>query len=136
MYFTNKKFTIEKEKLSIFNSLFSQYDEAKLGRISPKDARLILRELGIESLDAQKIVAKADPEKRSLIKYEIFVETLRIHLVRQAGGGGASLLPACLESCDNARGSRDESVGHSFLSRLQYLILFLFHRVKPKLNWK
>ena len=87
MYFTNKKFTIEKEKLSIFNSLFSQYDEAKLGRISPKDARLILRELGIESLDAQKIVAKADPEKRSLIKYEIFVETLRIHLVRQAGGG-------------------------------------------------
>lgn len=86
MYFTNKKFTIEKEKLSIINSLFSQYDEAKLGRISPKDARLILRELGIESLDAQKIVAKADPERRSLIKYEIFVETLRIHLVRQEAG--------------------------------------------------
>jgi Ca2+-binding EF-hand superfamily protein len=81
MYFTNKKFTIDKEKMAIINSRFSQYDEAKLGRISPKDARLILRELGIDNIDAQKIVAKADPEKRSLVKYESLLETLRLHLV-------------------------------------------------------
>lgn len=81
MYFKHKKFEIEAGKQRQIDDLFSQYDEAKLGRISAKDARLILREIEIDSMDAARLVAEADQEKRSVIKYEHFLEVLRMYMV-------------------------------------------------------
>jgi Ca2+-binding EF-hand superfamily protein len=81
MYFHHKKFSIEKERMAILNKRFMQYDEAKLGRITPKDARLILRELGLETQEAQQIVIKADLKAKGMIEYDHLVETLRLYMV-------------------------------------------------------
>jgi hypothetical protein len=61
--------------------MFPEFDQAQLGRIAPKDARLILRELGIEGAAAQELVTNADFERRGMINYETFLEVLRLHLV-------------------------------------------------------
>lgn len=82
MYFTVEKFEFDRALQSQINNLFAEYDIAKLGRITPKDARVVLKTLMIDTPVANKLVQKADPEGRGIVKYEAFIDVLRKHYVR------------------------------------------------------
>jgi Ca2+-binding EF-hand superfamily protein len=84
MYYTHKKYAIEKQKLKELNKLFDQYDLAELGRVSPKDARTILRQVQFTLDEAEKIVMKADPEQRGSVRKELLFESIRQYLGAEA----------------------------------------------------
>ncbi|KAI8902203.1 hypothetical protein BC833DRAFT_423103 [Globomyces pollinis-pini] len=80
MYYTHKKYSLDKHKVSEINSLFAKYDLADLHRISPKDARELLRTIGIPQNAIHDIVAKSDPEHRGSVRYTPFLENIRHYL--------------------------------------------------------
>lgn len=61
------------------DELFAASDQAKLGRVSYKDARLILRDLALQKDVIDEIVSKSDPDKKGVVEYDSFVEALRFH---------------------------------------------------------
>jgi Ca2+-binding EF-hand superfamily protein len=79
MYYKHEKYNIENYKLNTINQLFAEYDIAGLGRITPKNARLLLQQIGIVQQDAQNLVLKADVQKRGTIKKDTLIETMREH---------------------------------------------------------
>jgi Ca2+-binding EF-hand superfamily protein len=77
MYYQHKKYSIESHKLQTINELFDKYDLAELGRISPKDARTLLRQIGIDPNHTSELVLKADPHQRGSVRKENFLEVIR-----------------------------------------------------------
>lgn len=81
MYYTHPKFSIERQTLKKIIALFESYDLANLNRISPKDARHVLKTIGIDPNHAQDIVENADPQQKGSVRRDNFLESLRLHWV-------------------------------------------------------
>jgi Ca2+-binding EF-hand superfamily protein len=81
MYYSHKKYSIEKNQRNELIKKFDNHDIAGLGRINPKDARSILLTCGFSLDEALQIVTAADSEQRNNIRKEAFLEEIRLHLV-------------------------------------------------------
>lgn len=93
MYYTHKKYSLSKQKTSEINNLFTQYDIAELGRISPRDARELLRTIGIEGSRVPDLVLKSDPENRGSIRYAPLLESIRVYMVTISNQGRTTNAP-------------------------------------------
>ncbi|KAJ3323242.1 hypothetical protein HDV06_002009 [Boothiomyces sp. JEL0866] len=83
MYYVHKKYSLSKQKTNEINTLFTQYDVAELGRISPRDARELLRTIGIDGSRIPDLVQKSDPENRGSIRYAPLLENIRMYLAEE-----------------------------------------------------
>lgn len=73
MYYQNDRFAIDTVKLTLITSLLTEFDHAQLGRITPRNARIILAELGVDETDAHQLVLGLGP----IVRCEVFLESLR-----------------------------------------------------------
>ncbi|KAJ3273336.1 hypothetical protein HDV01_004553 [Terramyces sp. JEL0728] len=83
MYYVHKKYSLSKQKTNEINGLFNQYDIAEIGRISPRDARELLRTIGIDGNRIADMAQKSDPENRGSIRLAPLLENIRIYLAEE-----------------------------------------------------
>lgn len=88
LYYYPKKYEIETDRSNHLKQLFNNYDLAKLQRsklvynwVPPNSAREVLKKFGITDKEkVQRILARADPDNRAMIKYSPFMESVRVEL--------------------------------------------------------